>query len=97
MRMESAPGFGTIARSQIVGGHVRNLRRDRYGQIVPESPLIDIQPHAHLLAGASWMAEDGDPDMPARSPCADRTGDARRAAMMMTCLNRELAAPAPGG
>jgi prolyl oligopeptidase len=28
-------------------------------------PLLDMKRYSHLLAGASWMAEYGDPDVPA--------------------------------
>ena len=36
-----------------------------YGAIVCGSPLVDMKRYSHLLAGASWMAEYGDPDVPA--------------------------------
>jgi prolyl oligopeptidase len=35
-----------------------------YGAIVCGSPLVDMKRYSHLLAGASWMAEYGDPDVP---------------------------------
>ena len=34
-----------------------------YGAVVIESPLIDMLRYSHLTAGASWMAEYGDPDV----------------------------------
>jgi prolyl oligopeptidase len=37
---------------------------DLYGAIVCGSPLIDMQRYSHLLAGASWMGEYGNPDLP---------------------------------
>ncbi|MDB5736739.1 MAG: family peptidase [Sphingomonas bacterium] len=40
-------------------------RPDLYGAIVMGSPLADMKRYSHLLAGASWMGEYGDPDKPA--------------------------------
>lgn len=36
-----------------------------YGAVVCGNPLIDMQRYHRLLAGASWMAEYGNPDVPA--------------------------------
>ena len=36
-----------------------------FGAIVIESPLIDMLRYNHLSAGASWVGEYGDPDVPA--------------------------------
>lgn len=33
-----------------------------FGAIVIQVPLLDMKRYSHLLAGASWMAEYGDPD-----------------------------------
>jgi prolyl oligopeptidase len=35
-----------------------------FGAIVSQVPLLDMRNYSHLLAGASWMAEYGDPDKP---------------------------------
>jgi prolyl oligopeptidase len=35
-----------------------------FGAVVCEVPLIDMRRYSTLLAGASWMAEYGDPDVP---------------------------------
>ena len=40
-------------------------RPDLYGAAIVGSPLIDMKRYSHLLAGASWMGEYGDPDVPA--------------------------------
>ncbi len=41
------------------------LRRpDLYGAVICGSPLADMRRYHKLLAGASWMAEYGDPDEP---------------------------------
>jgi prolyl oligopeptidase len=36
-----------------------------FGAVVIESPLIDMLRYNHLSAGASWVGEYGDPDVPA--------------------------------
>ena len=36
-----------------------------FGAVVCQVPLLDMQRYSHLLAGASWMAEYGNPDVPA--------------------------------
>jgi prolyl oligopeptidase len=36
-----------------------------YGAVVCGNPLVDMQRYNKLLAGASWMAEYGNPDVPA--------------------------------
>ncbi|PXY19564.1 prolyl oligopeptidase family serine peptidase [Prauserella muralis] len=38
---------------------------ERFGAIVSQVPLLDMRRYHQLLAGASWMAEYGDPDDPA--------------------------------
>ncbi len=43
-------------------------RPDLYGAAVIGSPLTDIKRYSHLLAGASWIGEYGDPDKPADWP-----------------------------
>ncbi|MGO1316963.1 MAG: prolyl oligopeptidase family serine peptidase, partial [Cellulomonadaceae bacterium] len=35
-----------------------------FGAVVIQVPLLDMKRYSHLLAGASWMAEYGDPDDP---------------------------------
>jgi prolyl oligopeptidase len=35
-----------------------------FGAIVCQVPLLDMKRYSHLLAGASWMGEYGDPDKP---------------------------------
>jgi prolyl oligopeptidase len=40
-------------------------RPDLFGAAIIGSPLIDMKRYSHLLAGASWMGEYGNPDVPA--------------------------------
>jgi len=39
-------------------------RPDLFNAVVCQVPLLDMHRYSHLLAGASWMAEYGDPDKP---------------------------------
>ena len=40
-------------------------RPDLWGGAIIGSPLIDMKRYSHMLAGASWMGEYGNPDVPA--------------------------------
>ena len=48
----------------VLVGAVANQRPDLYGAIISGSPLIDMKRYNKLLAGASWIAEYGNPDVP---------------------------------
>ena len=37
---------------------------EKFGAVVVQVPLLDMKRYNHLLAGASWMAEYGNPDKP---------------------------------
>ena len=45
-------------------GAVMLQRPELFGAVVCSVPLLDMQRYHRLLAGASWMAEYGDPDKP---------------------------------
>lgn len=45
-------------------GNMVTLYPQLFGAIVCQVPLLDMKRYSHLLAGASWMAEYGDPDQP---------------------------------
>lgn len=45
-------------------GNMLFRRPDLFGAIVANVPLFDMQRYHELLAGASWIAEYGDPDVP---------------------------------
>ncbi len=45
-------------------GNMLTMRPDLFGAIVCQVPLLDMQRYHKLLAGASWMAEFGNPDDP---------------------------------
>mmetsp|Transcript_47741 Transcript_47741/g.88926 ORF Transcript_47741/g.88926 Transcript_47741/m.88926 type:complete len:820 (+) Transcript_47741:9-2468(+) len=42
----------------------RPVASSLFGAAVCQVPLLDMKRFSHLLAGASWMAEFGDPDIP---------------------------------
>lgn len=45
-------------------GVMMTERPDLYGAVVCRAPLLDMRRFSHLLAGASWMGEYGNPDLP---------------------------------
>jgi prolyl oligopeptidase len=49
----------------LMAGVAITQRPDLFGAAVIGSPLFDMKRYSHLLAGASWMGEYGNPDVPA--------------------------------
>ncbi|USI74070.1 prolyl oligopeptidase family serine peptidase [Sphingomonas morindae] len=49
----------------LMAGVAMTQRPDLFGAAVIGSPLLDMKRYSHLLAGASWIGEYGDPDVPA--------------------------------
>ncbi len=45
-------------------GTAFTLRPDLFHAVVCQVPLLDMKRYSHLLAGASWVGEYGDPDKP---------------------------------
>ena len=45
-------------------GNMITMRPDLFGAVVCQVPLLDMKRYNKLLAGASWMAEYGNPDIP---------------------------------
>ena len=45
-------------------GNMLTRRPDLFGAVVCQVPLLDMQRYHTLLAGASWMGEYGNPDVP---------------------------------
>lgn len=63
----SVPHLGCVGRSNgglLVGNMLTNYPED-FGAVVCQVPLLDMQRYTKLLAGASWAAEYGDPDIEA--------------------------------
>ncbi|MCK0113860.1 prolyl oligopeptidase family serine peptidase [Ornithinimicrobium sp. F0845] len=48
----------------LLTGNMLTQYPELFGAVVIQVPLLDMQRYSHLLAGASWMAEYGDPDVP---------------------------------
>ena len=48
----------------VLVGAAMTQRPDLYGAVIAGSPLEDMKRYSHLSAGASWVAEYGDPDKP---------------------------------
>jgi prolyl oligopeptidase len=62
----SVARLGCSGRSNgglLVGNMLTGCPED-FGAVVCQVPLLDMRRYTHLLAGASWMAEYGDPDDP---------------------------------
>jgi prolyl oligopeptidase len=57
--------LGTQGRSNggLLVGNMLVRRPDLFGAIVCQVPLLDMRRFSHLLAGASWMGEYGNPDI----------------------------------
>jgi prolyl oligopeptidase len=63
-KVTSTPKLGAMGGSNggLLVGVMLTERPDLWGAIVCEQPLLDMKRFHKLLAGASWMAEYGDPD-----------------------------------
>jgi prolyl oligopeptidase len=67
-----------------------------FGAVVCQVPLLDMKRYSHLLAGASWMAEYGNPDLPADwafiqgfSPYQNVRADAKYPPVLFTTSTRD--------
>ncbi len=65
-RITSPPRLGIMGGSNggLLVGVAVTQRPDLYNAVVIQVPLLDMQRYNQLLAGASWMAEYGNPDKP---------------------------------
>ncbi|MFU8830511.1 MAG: prolyl oligopeptidase family serine peptidase [Wenzhouxiangella sp.] len=77
-------------------GAVMVQRPDLYNAVVCQVPLLDMKRYHKLLAGASWMAEYGDPDDPEQwayiseySPYQNLSADADYPKMFVTTSTRD--------
>ncbi|AQP46708.1 S9 family peptidase [Tessaracoccus aquimaris] len=48
----------------LLTGNMLTQYPELFGAVVIQVPLLDMRRYSHLLAGASWMGEYGDPDDP---------------------------------
>ncbi|MGP0070275.1 MAG: prolyl oligopeptidase family serine peptidase [Isosphaeraceae bacterium] len=65
-KVTSPRHLGATGRSNggLLMGNMLTRRPDLFGAIDCGSPLLDMKRFNHLLAGASWMGEYGNPDIP---------------------------------
>jgi len=71
-------------------------RPDLFGAVVCQAPLLDMRRYSHLLAGASWMGEYGNPDVPAEwayisryTPYQNAREDAKYPRILFTTTTRD--------
>ena len=65
-KITSSRRLGALGGSNggLLMGNMITLYPQLFGAIVCQAPLLDMQRYSKLLAGASWMAEFGNPDQP---------------------------------
>jgi prolyl oligopeptidase len=65
-KITSSSHLGAMGGSNggLLVGVAFTQRPDLYNAVVCQVPLLDMQRYNKLLAGASWMGEYGDPDIP---------------------------------
>ena len=65
-KVTSTPHLGIQGGSNggLLMGNMLTMRPDLWGAVVCQVPLLDMKRYSHLLAGASWMGEYGNPDDP---------------------------------
>ena len=63
-KVTSPQHLGTMGGSNggLLMGNMLTQYPEKFGAIVVQVPLLDMKRYSHLLAGASWIAEYGDPD-----------------------------------
>lgn len=66
-KITSTPHLGAMGGSNggLLAGVALTQRPDLFNAVVSQVPLLDMQRYNKLLAGASWMGEYGNPDVPA--------------------------------
>jgi prolyl oligopeptidase len=65
-RVTSPRRLGIMGGSNggLLVGVALTQRPELFNAVVAQVPLLDMRRYSHLLAGASWMAEYGNPDLP---------------------------------
>jgi prolyl oligopeptidase len=66
-KITSAKHLGAMGGSNggLLAGVALTQRPELFNAVVSQVPLLDMQRYNKLLAGASWMGEYGNPDVPA--------------------------------
>ncbi|HTM57330.1 MAG TPA: prolyl oligopeptidase family serine peptidase [Candidatus Udaeobacter sp.] len=97
-KVTSPAHLGCIGGSNggLLVGNMLTQYPELFGAIVCESPLLDMKRYNHLLAGASWMGEYGNPDLPKEwafirtfSPYANAKKDAHYPPTLFTSSTRD--------
>jgi prolyl oligopeptidase len=97
-RITSPRHLGIMGGSNggLLMGAAMTQRPDLYNAIVIQVPLLDMRRYNQLLAGASWMAEYGNPDIPEEweyirqySPYHNVQPDARYPKVLLTTTTRD--------
>jgi prolyl oligopeptidase len=80
----------------LLTGNMLVLYPELFGAVVSQVPLLDMKRYHKLLAGASWMAEYGDPDKPEDwafiqtfSPYQNLRADATYPPLLLTTSTRD--------
>jgi prolyl oligopeptidase len=80
----------------LLTGNMLVLYPELFGAVVSQVPLLDMKRYHKLLAGASWMAEYGDPDKPEEwafirtfSPYQNLRADAHYPPLLLTTSTRD--------
>jgi prolyl oligopeptidase len=65
-KVTSVKHLGCVGGSNggLLVGNMITQYPELFGAVVCQVPLLDMKAYSHLLAGASWMGEYGDPDKP---------------------------------
>jgi prolyl oligopeptidase len=97
-RLTSPRHLGIMGGSNggLLVGAAMTQRPELFNAVVIQVPLLDMRRYHTLLAGASWMAEYGDPDDPAQwefigrySPYQNLRRDVRYPAPLFTTTTRD--------
>jgi prolyl oligopeptidase len=80
----------------LLTGNMLLMYPELFGAVVSQVPLLDMKRYHKLLAGASWMAEYGDPDNPKDwafirtfSPYQNLRADAKLPPLLLTTSTRD--------
>jgi prolyl oligopeptidase len=97
-KVTSPKHLGTQGGSNggLLMGNMITLYPQLFGAVVCQAPLLDMKRYSKLLAGASWMAEYGDPDKPEEwafiqtfSPYQNVKADANYPPVLFTTSTRD--------
>ena len=97
-KVTSPKKLGIIGGSNggLLMGNMLTMRPDLFGAIVCQVPLLDMRRYNKLLAGASWMGEYGNPDLPEEwaflknySPYHNVKKDAKYPPILVTTSTRD--------